>query len=82
MAVLFFLEEIPYASYQIEMLRRTLTDNVELKHESILTISEKIQFAQLMITATSAQKLGRREVSAGAASMTCMDECQRDTCEQ
>ena len=56
------------------MPRGTPTSNVQLSNESSITTSENTQYARLMIVAAAAPKLGKRRVSVGAASMTCIGD--------
>lgn len=68
------LHENPHASCQTKMPRGTPNSNVQLSNESSKMTSENTQYARLMIVAAAAPKLGKRRVSVGAASMTCIDD--------
>lgn len=61
------------------MPRGTPTSNVQLSNESSITTSENTQYARLMIVAAAAPKLGKRRVSVGAASMTCIGDSVNET---
>ena len=74
-----FLVLKPYVSCQIMTPKGTPRSSSQLRHENIIIMSENTQYARLITLTPESPKLEKRRPSAGAASITCIDDRVKET---